>query len=257
MKSIKSKPATQKLLAFTLIELLVVIAIIAILAGLLLPALSKAKGKAYQIQCLSNLKQVGIAFQMYADDHEDFCPGPLNRGVYASYPGLLFNYANGNKVKAQPIYFLYTYLSLRNPNVFGTVGLSSAHMREITPVFTCPAQIRIAVPAVINIGDRVTYSTRGKILSSDNNSRPFGYPGDSTAPYAKPLKVTALSQFTNSLSRCYAVRDVDMQVDNSVSMSVSWYSQISPKSVHGSDLRNVMYFDWHVDAVHGQTNVLE
>ena len=67
---------------FTLIELLVVIAIIAILASLLLPALAKAKQKGQSTVCLNDLKQVGLAMLMFADEHDDMIP----RGTAGNSP---------------------------------------------------------------------------------------------------------------------------------------------------------------------------
>ena len=73
-RSNRNKSKFDRLAGFTLIELLVVIAIIAILAALLLPALAAAKQRAYVAECASNLKQWGLAINMYAGDNQNQFP---------------------------------------------------------------------------------------------------------------------------------------------------------------------------------------
>ena len=79
----------QRSSGFTLIELLVVIAIIAILAAMLLPALSRAKDKAQRTLCLGNMKQMAITMRMYADDNNDYLAWP-NWDSVGSNPGWLY-----------------------------------------------------------------------------------------------------------------------------------------------------------------------
>jgi prepilin-type N-terminal cleavage/methylation domain-containing protein len=129
MSDVPSPRTTKAAVGFTLIELLVVIAIIAILAGMLLPALSKAKAKAKQTQCLSNLKQVGVATLNYASDHEE-------RFQYASLLNTAFTWGalvyTNQKMQSAAVFACPAYPPKVYTNWFRTFGVFSDPPASVT-----------------------------------------------------------------------------------------------------------------------------
>jgi prepilin-type N-terminal cleavage/methylation domain-containing protein/prepilin-type processing-associated H-X9-DG protein len=113
--------------AFTLIELLVVIAIIALLASILLPALSKAKAKAQAVKCLSNVRQWGLAIHLYANDFDEFFP----------YEGFMGDITSGNNTNAW-----FNLLAERDASAMAMTNHYAAGQPPLprtTSIFSCPS----------------------------------------------------------------------------------------------------------------------
>lgn len=226
----------RPVIAFTLIELLVTIAIIGILASLLLVVLAAAKEKAWRAQCVSNLKQVGIAIEVYAQDHGGRLPGPSWQGIYENYDNLITN---------RLTYYMATYLGLPAPSVTPHAALvlrcpsASHHWRNAdssTPDMSLSRPLSfIASVEVTNINSGVV-------------TRPFGYPYSSLPTGVTNITEDAMPRKTSEIynpAQAWAMVDADQQ--NAVNLA-AYYSFLPSEPSHRA-LRNELFFDWHVAAV--------
>ena len=204
--------------AFTLIELLAVVAIVGVLAGVLIAVLGSARRSARQAACASNMRQVGLAMASYAQDNHGQLPGPLYTGMEANYR----NNHEDHKLSS----FVAPYLDLAMP--------ASGGVDRRASVFSCPAWSQ-AAPA----NQKFWGIQQGKIPMSDGKlGRPFGY-ATSTGADAVP------SYWLNIVSpgSVEALWDLD---------KLNWgdpgNAYLPDKPAHGN-VRNALFFDWHVAAV--------
>jgi prepilin-type N-terminal cleavage/methylation domain-containing protein len=213
----------RSLSGFTLIELIAVIAVVAILLGLIIGVLSKARERADLVGSTTTLRNIGSAISLYTTDNQGFLPGPLNRGQWAVY-GIGSN---------SLLYHVGEYMDL-GPR---------PDERRFVDSFACPGWKRkVSSDALLTEPPTVVWwlNMEAALENSDARREPWGSPTHAEdGPNAHRRNPVKHIQITEP-SRQMAMQSVDAEIGP--------WAHIPKKPVFG-DVRTRLYFDWSVGTV--------
>lgn len=193
--------------AFTLIELLVVIAVIALLAALLFPVFAQARAKARQTVCLSNLRQIGLAVEQYASDHDDTlmpgtllsAPGAGGNPQYAGWAGLCNTYARAPGIFRCPASAASDAVSTTSSSrsllsYFFNLNLAGVEAPAGMP------RAQLSAPSATILVAETSEGLPGIYV-------PFGQPEEAVSPFANSFVAVVPSASRHQGGRCFLLAD--------------------------------------------------